>query len=88
MYCVKSIKMEYYDEEDSDISWLTQVPSLEGFALNFSVGEEYYDDESVMEVSSSQLVSLEDGGKGRNAQVLYNNVVCEDLSSDEEGAGM
>ena len=85
--------MDYWSEDDNDISWLTQVQSIESQKANFEVfsgqekGEgslfkEIFGDENG-QCEQSQIVSLEENVTIRNGKVLYDNVVAEDISSDE-----
>ena len=74
-------KMELFD--DSDMSWLTQVPSLEYREANFDVGSCVFD-EKLLDLDVEKVVSLEDESGDTSKHVLYDNVVCEDISSDEE----
>ena len=71
--------MEFIYEED-DISWLTQVPRLEEMAPNFNIGG---DDDDFFSDNMDNVISLEEQ-PDRGTQVLYDNVVCEDISSDED----
>ena len=64
--------------EEDDMSWLTQVPSLEQGLANCDIGGQFYEEEC------GEIVSLEDLIEGKGTQVLYDNMVCEDISSDEE----
>ena len=79
--------MEFYDEE-TDSLWLTQVPSLELAGPNFAIGDQYYEEEGVGDSYDGYEVSLEENSVDRRAQVIYDNVVCEDISSDEEVESM
>ena len=72
------------NDSDCDISWLTQVPSLEQNGPNFSLGEDYFDGNMNEEGEQSVVISLEESNGRRDGRVLYDNVVCEDISSDEE----
>ena len=74
--------MENFDEED--ISWLTQVPSLEVGAPNFNVEDEFLYGIMDNETENDGLISLEEGGEVKRVCVLYDNVLAEDISSDEE----
>ena len=80
---------EYFD--DNDISWLTQEPSVDAQKANFDICG-YGDDEGesvewFSSVGDANVVSFEEDC-GRNAMVkgtvLYNGVIAEDISSDEE----
>ena len=73
--------MEY--DSDSDISWLTQTPSLEKSQANFNVDYEYIEEN----IDLCNVVSLEDNGNDvvpSTSRVLYDNVVVEDIPSDEK----
>ena len=86
--------MEYWSDEDKDISWLTQVQSIESQKASFEVlndGDEQesnlFNDifgEGEVHRSDNHIVSLEENVTVRNGQILYDNVVAEDISSDEE----
>ena len=62
----------------SDMSWLTQRPSSDGSQANFNldIGGNDFD-----VYGNGGVVSLEEG---RGCYVLYDNVVCQDISLDEE----
>ena len=86
-------KMEYFDDEDYDMSWLTQVQSIESQKAYFEVLNEQDDSDGNLFVEifghdtgadSGGLVSLEENVTIRNGQILYDNVVAEDISSDED----
>ena len=63
---------------DFDMSWVMQVPSLEykGQSMDVNSGD--------LEDISMNFVSLEEEGGDGKEQVLYDNIVCEDILSDEE----
>ena len=72
-------------ESDNDISWLTQQPSMEGDTPSFDIGMSYIEEELCSQDDNDGLISLEEQpcySQGRC--VLYDNVMCEDISSDEE----
>ena len=71
--------MEDFDEY-SDMSWLTQESSN----VNQSVQDRGNEDNCEISDFGVELVSLEDYSDEGNKHVLYDNVVCEDISSDEE----
>ena len=71
--------MEYYSD-DNDISWLTQVPSLEVKDANFDICDGFSIGD--FDVDRGSLVSLQDDRVSKH--VLYDNAVAEDISSDEE----
>ena len=85
--------MELYDEEDYDMSWLTQVQSIESQKLSFDLLREddgsdsnLFEDifgEERRDSCGSQIVSLEENVTIKNGKVLYDNVMVEDISSDE-----
>ena len=71
--------MADFDDDDLYISWLTQVPRNENISMD--VGE----DSGIFSANDvSNLVSLEEGPDVQDKHVLYDNVICEDISSDEE----
>ena len=70
--------------EDTDDMWLTQVPSLDIAGPNFGIGDTYYEEELVEEDYEQNVISLEENFGSNRQQVLYDNVVCENISSDEE----
>ena len=65
-------------DSENDISWLTQESNYLEIKTGFDVEFSRVDDESYFE----GVVSLEDGCMIRQS-VLYDNVVAEDISSDE-----
>ena len=66
-------------DSDNDSIWLTQESKVEYGVPNFDVGMEYIEEDIVC----SNGVSLEDGPGTSGVHVLYDNVVVEDISSDE-----
>ena len=78
--------MEDYD--DNDISWLTQVQSLESQKAQFSLLSEENSDEDFCDLFGrneqvhENIVSLEENND--KVHHLYDDVVAEDISSDEE----
>ena len=84
------------DSEFDDMSWLTQKNSNID-KLNFNImegidsesGEEFTvcDDFNVKRIANGQIVDLEEG-QSDIFHVLYDNVVAENISSDEEIDGM
>ena len=71
--------MENFDD-DLDISWLTQVPRNE---VNVYKSNE---DSGIFSGNdyTGNLVSLEDGADEPVTHVLYENIVCQDISLDVE----
>ena len=86
--------MDLLDEECYDMSWLTQEQSLKSQKASFELlkeGEEESDNlfsqifgENGAEGCGSQIVSLEENVTIRSGRILYDDVVVEDISSDEE----
>ena len=64
---------------ENDISWLTQELNYVEIKPSFDVEFSGVDDESYFD---GGVVSLEDGCLSRQS-VLYDNVMAEDISSDE-----
>ena len=78
-----SNKINFFDEY-SDMSWLTQVPSIENNDEECDSNQiSYVEDELVGNIDGN-IVSLEEEGDMKGMQVLYDNVVCEPISSDKE----
>ena len=65
----------------SNISWLTQVPSNGSNCANFDISQSYIEEDLCKE---SNAVSLEETSDKKGCHVLYDQVVCEDILSDEE----
>ena len=82
--CLKIIVNMYFSDDDVDISWLTQVPSLENNIPVFDLRSGVVDTEGFFGNDCDNIVSLEEDGEPRGTQVLYDNVVCEPISSDDE----
>ena len=84
-------KMDYFTDDEFDSSWLTQVPSIESQKANFEVINGNMEDEENLfsamfgEVMQTQpaVVSLEESECNNGRSVLYDNVLVEDISSDE-----
>ena len=74
--------MDDYDS-DNDISWLTQTPRLEYDEPNFDIGCSYVEEEMMENSQEVNVISLEEVPMPENQQMLYNNVVMENISSDE-----
>ena len=75
------VKMDY--ESDSDISWLTQSNTVENTQPIFDVGYSFIEEELV---GKGDVVSLEEVVSDtvtEGSKILYDNVVVEDISSDE-----
>ena len=70
-------------DSDSDISWLTQTLSIEKVEASFDVGYEYIKESLDLSVVDNSVVSLEEYPGTSKEQVLYDNVIVEDISSDE-----
>ena len=76
------------DYNDNDISWLTQVQSLESQKADFRLinnensDEEFDDIFGLRNDVETNIVSLEENADGKYH--LYDNVVVENISSDEE----
>ena len=68
------------ESSDDDISWLTQVPSLDSQVANSGVIVDYVEDDIPLELSNN-VVSLEESSQ--KVQVLYDNVIAENISSDD-----
>ena len=74
--------MENYEDSDNDMSWLTQTSNGDSSDLaNFNVGNQYIEEDILSD--KDNIVSLEDNGPVLSGKVLYDNVVVEDISSDE-----
>ena len=73
-----------FNMDDPDISWLTQVPSLENTQPVFDLRDEVCDVENLVGNNCDYIFSLEEYDEPKPVQVLYDNVVCEDISSNEE----
>ena len=87
--CVDYLKGEnmFSSDDENDISWLTQEPSLESQKDNSNVFNDSDDDVNGIDgfFSVGNVVSLEDNVTDRKIhRLLYGNVVAEDISSDEE----
>ena len=88
--------MEFEFSDDNDISWLIQELSVESQKANFSnIGVNNGNVEDIDDWFGdgiqSNIVSLEeDDGKSEPVKgaILYDGVVAEDISSDEEIDGM
>ena len=84
--CYICVNMEEYD--DNDMSWLTQVQSLEAQKAQFELlnagnsDEEFNELFGINERQETNIVSLEENTD--RIYHLYDNVVAEDISSDEE----
>ena len=91
-FWISYVGMEYYSDEDFDKLLLTQVPSIESQRVNFGVIDGNVEDEDNLfhaifgevEERGGGLVSLEDTESNNRHSVLYDNVMAEDISSDEE----
>ena len=73
--------------EENDISWLTQVPKLDQDDPNFNVGFKFIEEDLCLDKSGKNVVSLEEVETSvtkSNGRILYDNVMVEDISSDEE----
>ena len=78
-----------YDSSD-DISWLTQQPLQKGISHHDSSDSEIdvvgnvvsLESENVRAGPSSSQSS--NSSEGRNSRILYDNVMIEDISSDDE----
>ena len=74
--------MEYLDDSDTDISWLTQTPRIEASDNpNFDIGYRYVEEDILS--NEDNVVSLEDSDVNLKGKILYDNVLVEDISSDE-----
>ena len=73
-----------FNMEDLDISWLTQVPSLENVQPVFDLRNALCDVEDLIGNNCDNIVSLEKYDEPKPVHNLYDNVVCEDISSDDE----
>ena len=71
--------MDY--DSDSDISWLTQSNTLENTQPNFDVGYSFIEEELVGDVVSLEEVVPDTVTE--SPKILYDKVVVEDISSDE-----
>ena len=71
--------MDFFDD-DFGLAGLTQEAKLEDNVANFNIGYDYIEEGIV----SSNVVSLEDYEGDKKMSVLYDNVMAEDISSDEE----
>ena len=74
--------MDLFDDY-SDMSWLTQVPNEEKSQPTFNVEHDVFGNEDILS-ENQNIVSLEEEPEVKGLQVLYDNVVCEAISSDEE----
>ena len=73
--------MDY--DSDSDISWLTQTPSLENSQPNFDVGYSFVEEDIELDKNVISLEEHSNRSMVTEGRVLYDNVVVEDISSDE-----
>ena len=68
---------------DNDISWLTQQSTLEEEMPSFDIGYSYLE-EDLVQNKDDLVISLEEQpSTSRGRMVMYDNVTCEDISSDE-----
>ena len=70
--------------DDFDISWLTQVPKD---ANNQESLMDYCgksESDGWFDPKFESVVSLEEAPESDGTHVLYGNVVCEDITTDEE----
>ena len=70
-------------DSDSDISWLIQNPSLERKDANFNLDYQFIEEDIDLSGCDNNVVSLEENEDCGKVKVLYDNVVAEDMSSDE-----
>ena len=87
------LNMEFKDFDDNNTSWLTQEPKLDSQKANFKLLNNFQGDSDDDRLfcfdgragmfNSGNIVSLEENGIVKS-DVLYVNVVAEDISSDEE----
>ena len=66
-------------DSDTDILWLTQKDNINYNDPNFDIGVSSSDEE----LFGCNVVSLEDQPSTSEGHVLYDNVVAEDILSDE-----
>ena len=74
--------MDLFDDY-SDMSWLTQVPNVEKEQPTFNVEDDVFGNDDFLS-ENQNIVSLEEETEVKGLKVLYDNVVCEAISSDEE----
>ena len=72
--------MEYFDDLDNDMSWLTQEPKIEEDGTNFNVGYKFIEEDLLCD----NVVSLEESEVDVKRTVLYDNMLVEEISSDEK----
>ena len=75
-------------DSDSDISWLIQNPSLERKDANCNLDYQFIEEDIDLSGCDNNVVSLEENEDCGKVKVLYDNVVAEDMSSDENIDGM
>ena len=68
------------DYDEMDMSWLTQEPSLDSQVEAFDIAGSYIEEDINFE-NHAEVISLEEVKS--SGSVLYDNVVVEDISSDE-----
>ena len=66
-------------ENEDDISWLTQQPRLEPNVASFDLGHRYLEED----IDVGNCISLEEEQSSQKGRILYDNVVAEDITSDE-----
>ena len=90
--CGNSFVEMYLDYSDENvISWLTQEPSVESEKANFSLlgscGDGEFNFDEMLGIGphgpAANFMSLEDD-HASGGNILYDNVIVEDISSDEE----
>ena len=70
-------------DSDNDISWLTQESTLEEERPSFDIGYSYLE-EDLVQNKDDLLISLEEQpSTSRGHMVIYDNMTCEDISSDD-----
>ena len=70
--------------DDMDISWLTQVPRNDNMDNNVLDTNVESDGDGWFDFNVDNAVSLEEPNEPVGGQILYDSVVWEDISSDEE----
>ena len=68
------------DLDETDMSWLTQEPSLDSQIHSFEIARSYIEEDINFE-NAAEVISLEEVKS--SGSVLYDNVVVEDISSDD-----
>ena len=73
--------MSFSVDGEEDISWRTQEPSQSGEIVDAGFNLDYVEEEIPLEMSNN-VVSLEEG-EAQGRKLLYDNIMVEDISSDD-----